>query len=136
ATVQLGTRGAFYAGSRALRLARSGLLGIGGARLLRALAVEPAVVHLNEGHAALAPLELAVSEVEAGASPEEALARVRDRVVFTTHTPVAAGNETYAEAEFLAAFGGLPARLGLPASAFFDPRRGRPGAQGPGRTPR
>jgi starch phosphorylase len=99
------------------------------------LAVEPAVVHLNEGHAALAPLELAVSELEAGVSLEEALARVRDRVVFTTHTPVAAGNETYAEAEFLAAFGELPARLGLAESEFLDLCRVRPGDGEPGMTP-
>ena len=135
--VQRWTTARLYEGSRAVRLAQYGLLGIGGARLLRALGVEPAVVHLNEGHAALAPLELAVSEVEAGVSLDEALARVRDRVVFTTHTPVAAGNETYAEAEFLAAFGELPARLGLPEPEFLDLCRVRPGDAGgePGMTP-
>ena len=135
--VQRWTTARLYDGTRAVRLAQYGLLGIGGARLLRALGVEPAVVHLNEGHAALAPLELAASEVAAGASLDEALARIRDRVVFTTHTPVAAGNETYAEDEFLAAFGELPARLGIGNSQFLDLCRIQAGTGGgqPGMTP-
>ena len=52
-------------------------------------------MHLNEGHPALAALELAAEQVAAGASLDDALAAVRAEVVFTTHTPVPAGNETY-----------------------------------------
>ena len=84
-----------YEGDRALRLAQYALLGVGGLRVLQALGIDPAVFHLNEGHPALAALALAGDEVAAGASGSEALARVRDRFVFTTHTPVPAGNETY-----------------------------------------
>ena len=54
------------------------LLGIGGARVLDALGIEPAVIHLNEGHPALAPLELATQRVERGAS-DRGRAAVRAR---------------------------------------------------------
>ena len=114
------TTARLYEGNRAIRLAQYGLLGIGGARVLEALDIEPAVVHLNEGHPALAPLELAAARVASGASFEEALAGVRERVVFTTHTPVPAGNETYRREEFLGAFADLPRRLGIGDEAFLS----------------
>ena len=75
-----------YEGERPLRLAQYALLGIGGVRVLRALGIEPGVFHLNEGHPALAALEVAAGDVAAGASPEEALGRVRERFVFTRPT--------------------------------------------------
>jgi starch phosphorylase len=78
------------------RLAQYILLGVGGVRALHALGIEPAVIHLNEGHAALAPLELARTEVTStGCSLDIAIASARARTVFTTHTPVAAGNDSY-----------------------------------------
>ena len=53
-------------------------------------------MHLNEGHAALAGLELArAARVDSGVSADEALAAARERTVFTTHTPVPAGNDSY-----------------------------------------
>ena len=94
-----------YIGDRRVRLAQYALLGIGGIRALRAMGVEPGIVHLNEGHAALAPLELA-QVIAAGRPFEEAVAAARERTVFTTHTPVAAGNEIYSAEEIL-----RPARL-------------------------
>jgi glycogen phosphorylase len=134
--VQRWTTARLYESNRALRLAQYGLLGIGGARVLRALAIEPAAVHLNEGHPALAALELAAGRVEAGASFDDALAEVRRRVVFTTHTPVPAGNETYASDEFLGAFADLPRRLGIDGETFLDLCRIVPGdpAERPGMT--
>ena len=53
------TAARLYEGNRAIRLAQYALLGIGGIRTLQALGIEPAVFHLNEGHPALAGLELA-----------------------------------------------------------------------------
>src|SRR3990170_1091556 len=126
-----------YEGGRTLRLAQYALLGIGGIRVLEALGIEPGLFHLNEGHPALAALEIAATEVAAGASAEEALARVRERFVFTTHTPVPAGNETYGREELLAALPELPARLGLDEEAFLDLFRTTPGgasAEDPGMT--
>jgi glycogen phosphorylase len=117
--VQRWTTARLYEGNRAIRLAQYGLLGIGGARVLEALGIEPAVIHLNEGHPALAPLELAAARVARGAPFARALEEVRERVVFTTHTPVPAGNETYRREEFLGAFSDLPGRLGVDDEAFL-----------------
>jgi len=108
-----------YEGNRAVRLAQYGVLGMGGVRALRALGIDPAVVHLNEGHPALAALELAAEAVSAGHDVDGALAAARSKVVFTTHTPVPAGNETYAPDEFLAAYGDLPGRLGVDPQRFL-----------------
>ncbi len=101
-----------YVGDRDTRLAQYALLGMGGARALGALGIDPGVLHLNEGHAALAPLELAARDVARGGSFEEAVASARSRTVFTTHTPVPAGNETYAAEEVRRVLAGLPVRLG------------------------
>ena len=82
-----------YEGNPLTRLGQYGLLGIGSVRMLRALGIEPGVLHFNEGHPALAALELAAGSVAAGESLDDALAAARARCVFTTHTPVPAGNE-------------------------------------------
>src|SRR4030095_13497704 len=55
--------------------------------------------HFNEGHAAFAGLELIADRMEAGMDFEEARRAVRASIVFTTHTPVPAGNETHALAD-------------------------------------
>jgi starch phosphorylase len=85
-----------YVGDPDVRLWQYALLGIGGVRVLNALGIDPSVVHLNEGHAALACLELArAAHADSGVGAEDALAAARERTVFTTHTPVPAGNDTY-----------------------------------------
>jgi glycogen phosphorylase len=96
-----------YDGDRHTRLAQYALLGIGGVRALRELGIDPCVVHLNEGHAAFAALELAREGREAGLALDEALAAARRRVIFTTHTPVAAGNEEYETGELMASLSGF-----------------------------
>jgi starch phosphorylase len=101
-----------YVGDRDTRLAQYALLGIGGVRALEAMGIEPGLYHLNEGHAALAPLEVAARHVAAGEDFEHAFAAARARTVFTTHTPVPAGNETYAKDEMARVFEGLDERLG------------------------
>ncbi len=135
--VQRWTTGRLYESNRAIRLAQYGLLGIGGVRLLRALGIEPAVFHLNEGHPALAVLELAAEQIALGVPREEALEAARGRVVFTTHTPVAAGNETYSPKELFDAFGELGARLQLDEQAFVGLFRADPAdaQESPGMTP-
>jgi len=89
-----------YEGNREVRLAQYAVLGVGAPRVLRTLGVEPSVYHLNEGHPALAAVELVGQRLEEGVDSEEAWRRVRSSLVFSTHTPVAAGNETYARSEF------------------------------------
>ena len=102
-----------YVADPVTRLSQYVLLGVGGVRALAALGIEPALVHLNEGHAAFAVLELARGEAARGASVEAALEAARQRTVFTTHTPVAAGNETYSREDVIGTVGGLVAELGV-----------------------
>lgn len=88
-----------YGGGPDLRLMQELILGVGGWRLLAALGIEPAVCHLNEGHAALAVLERARSFMQAtGQSFEVALTVTRAGNLFTTHTAVAAGFDCFSPA--------------------------------------
>jgi starch phosphorylase len=88
-----------YGGGPELRLKQELLLGIGGWRLLVALGIQPEVCHLNEGHAAFAVLERALSFMKETAQPfEVALAVTRAGNLFTTHTAVAAGFDRFAPA--------------------------------------
>ena len=82
-------------------------------RALEALGVEPSLIHLNEGHAALASLELARADTARGVPLHPALEAARQRVVFTTHTPVPAGNDTYPAEEVSHTLGTFAADLGL-----------------------
>ena len=84
-----------YAGDRELRLQQEIFLGIGGVRILRVLGVEPSIWHANEGHAAFMMLERIRELVEKGMDFAQAANKVRAATVFTTHTPVPAGNNTF-----------------------------------------
>lgn len=77
------------------RIAQEMILGIGGIRALRALDIEVDLYHFNEGHAALAGLELIREKTQKGHSFEKALHMTRREIVFTTHTPIKAGNESH-----------------------------------------
>ena len=125
-----------YEGNPLTRLGQYGLLGLGTVRALRALGIQPGVLHFNEGHPALAALELAAEDVATGVASDDALAAARERCVFTTHTPVPAGNETYETTSFLEAFADLPPRLGIDPGRFLDLCRTHPGSdEWPGMTP-
>ena len=78
------------------RIAQEMLLGIGGVRGLRALHLPVELYHFNEGHAVFAGVELIVDRMESGVDFHEAWREARTRIVFTTHTPVPAGNEVHA----------------------------------------
>ena len=104
-----------YESDEHIRLAQYVLLGAGGVRALTALGFEPGVIHLNEGHAMLAPVQLAGQELHSGEELAVGLAAARERTVFTTHTPVPAGNDTYPAEQVEDAIGRLLAQLGLPA---------------------
>lgn len=78
------------------RVAQEMVLGIGGVRALKELGIKVDVYHFNEGHAVFAGLELIRYYMEEkGLSFEQALSKAREKIVFTTHTPVEAGNETH-----------------------------------------
>jgi starch phosphorylase len=96
------------------------LLGVGGVRALRALGYNPSVWHMNEGHAAFLILERARELVASGNTFEEAIEKTRGQNVFTTHTPVAAGNDEFPLwliEKYLAA---LWPQLKLTRDQFFD----------------
>lgn len=102
-----------YQGDRRIRLQQEIILGIGGVRLLRALAQDFEVYHLNEGHCALVALELLRERLAAGDEREAAEAWVRQRCVFTTHTPVMAGHDRFDPALFLEQMEMFRHQLGL-----------------------
>ncbi|HYL29716.1 MAG TPA: alpha-glucan family phosphorylase [Gemmatimonadales bacterium] len=108
-----------YVGDRRLRLAQYLLLGIGGLRALRAMGIAPGVLHLNEGHTAFAALELAREAAEQGVPWDEALAHARSRCVFTTHTPVASGNDVYSTGDVRQALAGFLASPGVDAASVL-----------------
>lgn len=86
-----------YPADRELRLHQELLLGIGGFRALLALGYDPPVCHMNEGHAAFLSLARISHLVkDRGVSPEAAREIIPRTSVFTTHTPVPAGNESFA----------------------------------------
>ncbi|HLI58892.1 MAG TPA: alpha-glucan family phosphorylase [Solirubrobacteraceae bacterium] len=118
--------GRLYDGDPQTRLAQYALLGVGGVRALRAMGYEPGVIHLNEGHAALAPLELGRSGDGTTAPLEELVERARARTVFTTHTPVPAGNDSYAPAEIEEALGSLAVELGATPAELLALGRNAP----------
>lgn len=86
-----------YEADRDFRLRQEILLGMGGVRLLRKLGLRPAAYHMNEGHSAFLILErIRQLMQEAGLAFDEAAEIVRGSSLFTTHTPVDAGNERFA----------------------------------------
>jgi len=110
-----------YGGDRTTRLEQELVLGVGGARALAAMGLQPTVWHINEGHAAFLILERLRSLVESGLPLEASIEAVAANTVFTTHTPVPAGHDQFADAVVLpylkASFGGLDvAPLGRPPS--------------------
>jgi len=118
-----------YGGDRIKRLRQEIVLGIGGARILRALGVPTRVYHINEGHAAFMLLELIREEVAKGAGFEEARERVSRDAVFTTHTPVAAGHDVFDENLIVEYFSDYWAELGLDKEKFLGLAR-VPGEKG------
>ncbi len=84
-----------YVRGREMRLAQEIVLGMGGVRALAELGIEPSAWHLNEGHSAFLLLERACQPISAGTPPRDALREVGRNAVFTIHTPVPAGNESF-----------------------------------------
>jgi starch phosphorylase len=88
---------ALYGGDREHRIRQELLLGVGGVRALEALGIEATVFHMNEGHSAFLAIERLRLLAERGVPTDDAVAAVRRSTVFTTHTPVPAGNEVFGE---------------------------------------
>ena len=92
------------------RIAQEMILGIGGVRALEALHIKPDLYHFNDSHPAFAGLELIRREMEKeNVTFQEARQSVRRSIVFTTHTPVEAGNEVHSHdlLQYMGAYNGL-----------------------------
>ncbi|MDR2860918.1 MAG: alpha-glucan family phosphorylase, partial [Elusimicrobiota bacterium] len=97
------------------------VLGIGGARLLKALKIEPSVIHINEGHSAFLIYErISQYMKDSGLSFQEAEQIVRSGCVFTTHTPVPAGNEVFDSNLVALYLESKNADLGISREAFLQ----------------
>ncbi len=108
-----------YGGDRDTRLRQEIVLGIGGVRMLRALGIEPSIWHANEGHASFMMLERCREWVGKGMDFEEAARRVTATTVFTTHTPVPAGNDTFHHGQVEKCLHRYWDSLGLDRDAFM-----------------
>lgn len=110
-----------YGGNHEIRIAQEIVLGIGGVRALRALGLKPAVWHMNEGHAAFLGLERARElVVEQKLSFFEAREAVAANAIFTTHTPVPAGNDAFGIDLIDRYFSNYWGQLGLNREQFLE----------------
>jgi starch phosphorylase len=109
-----------YGGDEDMRIRQEILLGVGGIRALKALDLNPAVTHMNEGHSAFLGLERTRNLMQGkGMSFSEAHQAVWPTNVFTTHTPVPAGNERFSVELMAKYFKGFAEQLGLSWKEFL-----------------
>ncbi len=121
--------GHLYGGSSETRIVQEKVLGIGGVRLLRRLGMSPSVFHLNEGHSAFLTLELAREYLAANPDADflDSIPAVRRQCVFTTHTPVSAGNDLFSTSEIRDCFdSGFIDALKLNEEELFELGRSDP----------
>jgi glycogen phosphorylase len=125
-----------YGGDREHRLQQELVLGVGGVRVLRGLGLDPTVFHMNEGHSAFLQLERLRELVEEANLPRDtARQRLRASTVFTTHTPVPAGNEVFDGALVERNVASLVARCGYSWEEFVALGRVQADDSGFGLTP-
>jgi starch phosphorylase len=110
------------------RLRQEIVLGIGGVRALRALNLTAGVFHLNEGHSFLCAIER-IRELRASRQMtlEEARLVARAGIVFTTHTPIAAGSDYFEPGLVWDLLGPYLSQVGISFDRFMDLGRQRPG---------
>ena len=109
-----------YGGDLEMRIRQEIVLGIGGVHALKAMGIEPQVYHMNEGHSAFLSLEL----IRRGVNEHKldyygALQLVAAGNIFTTHTPVPAGNDAFPRDLMQKYFANYPAHVGIGFDEFF-----------------
>jgi len=110
-----------YGGDLEMRMRQEIVLGIGGVHALNALGLEPEVFHMNEGHSAFLALERIRRLVtERNLDFYSALQVAASANVFTTHTPVPAGNDSFPREMMLKYFGSFAREISLPFDEFFS----------------
>ncbi|TAK14539.1 MAG: alpha-glucan family phosphorylase [Anaerolineae bacterium] len=112
-----------YSSDLDLRISQEVILGVGGVRALRMLGYNPSVWHMNEGHSAFLSLERCRERVAAGRAFADAVEEVRKATLFTTHTPVPAGNDEFPLWLMDKYFSHLWPELGLSREQFMDVAR-------------
>ena len=118
---------ALYGGDKETRIQQEILLGIGGIRALRALGINPAATHMNEGHSAFLGLErIRELMVDKQFNFDEAREAVWPTNIFTTHTPVPAGNERFDISLMEKYFNKWPQILDISWKDFLSLGRERP----------
>ncbi len=122
-----------YGGTHETRIMQEMVLGIGGMRALAALGIEPAVIHVNEGHAAFCTLERTRQLSERYSIPFAAAAEItRAQTCFTTHTPVPAGNEIFSLGLMEKFFARYYPKLGIDWETFIGLGQANHGASDEG----
>ncbi|MCR4663437.1 MAG: alpha-glucan family phosphorylase, partial [Endomicrobiaceae bacterium] len=112
--------GELYGGDKEMRIKQEKLLGVGGMKVLELLNIDPSVIHINEGHSAFLLLEkMRMLMKNKGLSFEQAQKVVKANCVFTTHTPVPAGNEVFSSQLVSTYFENLYRELGLSREQFL-----------------
>ena len=109
-----------YSSDPEIRISQEILLGIGGVRAMRKLGFDPSLWHMNEGHSAFLTLERAREYVASGMAFPEAVEKVRKTNIFTTHTPVPAGNDQFPIWMIDKYFPGYWGQLGLTREQFLN----------------
>lgn len=109
-----------YGGDHEIRIMQEIVLGIGGVRVLRALGLNPSAFHMNEGHSAFLVLELTRELVAKGWAFEDAMKEVAQHALFTTHTPVPAGNDAFGYDLMDKYFGSYYPKLGISRERFLQ----------------
>jgi starch phosphorylase len=110
-----------YGGDQEMRMRQEIMLGIGGVKALNALGIEPEVFHMNEGHSAFLALErIRRKVVEKKLEFYPALQIVASANIFTTHTPVPAGNDSFPREMMRKYFGDFAKELGIPFDELFS----------------
>ena len=110
-----------YGGDQEMRISQEIVLGMGGIRLLKTLGLNSTVYHMNEGHSSFLILELIKNIIkEKELSFEMARDIVSSRTVFTTHTPVPAGNDIFPVDLVEKYFDGYWDRFGITKEQFLE----------------
>jgi len=120
--------GWLYGGDSTLRMRRQALLGVGGAMALHAVGERITVDHLNEGHAAFVCVQRLREAIESGLDHDAAMDAVRNRTVFTTHTPVPAGHDRYDVGSVTSLLASITTPAGIDDVTLRDLGREHPGA--------
>jgi starch phosphorylase len=110
-----------YGGDQEMRMRQEILLGIGGVKALKAMEIDPEVFHMNEGHSAFLALERIRRKVaDKKLDFYSALQIVASANIFTTHTPVPAGNDSFPRDMMRKYFGDFAKDLGIPFDELFS----------------